>query len=118
MNAESAHAFAQEWIAAWNAHDLERILAHYAEDVQITSPIAERLTGHAEVNGKKALRVYFTTGLAHYPELHFELEGVFVGSASLVLSYVNQDGTRAAEMMELDDNGRVIRMVAHYGSSG
>jgi len=27
---------AQEWIAAWNAHDLERILAHYADDVELT----------------------------------------------------------------------------------
>lgn len=27
--------FAHEWIAAWNAHDLERILAHYADDVEL-----------------------------------------------------------------------------------
>ncbi len=114
MNAESAQAFAHEWIAAWNAHDLERILSHYAEDVRITSPIAEKLTGNADVYGKEALREYFATGLAHYPDLHFDLREIFVGSDSLVLSYVNQNGTRAAEMMVLDDEGKVIRMVAHY----
>ncbi len=30
-------AFAIEWEAAWNAHDLNRILAHYAEDVVFRS---------------------------------------------------------------------------------
>ncbi len=26
-----------EWIAAWNSHDLERVLAMYAEDSEMTS---------------------------------------------------------------------------------
>ena len=27
-----ARTFAEEWVAAWNAHDLERILAHYSDE--------------------------------------------------------------------------------------
>ena len=34
-----AQAFAEEWVAAWNAHDLERILAHYRDDFEIITPI-------------------------------------------------------------------------------
>ena len=30
-------ALGREWIAAWNSHDLERILALYAEDAEMTS---------------------------------------------------------------------------------
>ncbi len=30
--------FAQEWLNAWNSHDLEAIMAHYAEDVIFYSP--------------------------------------------------------------------------------
>ena len=33
IDADFARAFAANWIAAWNAHDLERILEHYTEDV-------------------------------------------------------------------------------------
>jgi ketosteroid isomerase-like protein len=29
---EFADPFAEEWIAAWNAHDLPRILSHYEDD--------------------------------------------------------------------------------------
>ena len=30
-------ALGREWIAAWNSHDLERVLALYAEDSEMTS---------------------------------------------------------------------------------
>ena len=39
-----ARRFAEEWIAAWNAHDLERILPHYSDDFEMHSPlIVERM---------------------------------------------------------------------------
>ena len=34
----ASRRFAAEWIEAWNAHDLERILAHYADDFEMASP--------------------------------------------------------------------------------
>lgn len=61
MNEEQAHEIAREWIDAWSSHELDRILAHYDDDVVLTSPLAvERLrdpTG--TVRGKAALRAYF-----------------------------------------------------------
>ena len=30
-------ALGREWIAAWNSHDLERVLALYTEDAEMTS---------------------------------------------------------------------------------
>jgi hypothetical protein len=32
MTHADALAFAEVWVAAWNAHDLGRILSHYADD--------------------------------------------------------------------------------------
>ena len=61
--------FAQTWIAAWNSHDLERILAHYAEDIIFASPIAARMVGTGVIEGKAALRRYWAQALAHYPDL-------------------------------------------------
>jgi len=32
-----AESFAREWIAGWNAHDVDHILEHYADDFEMTS---------------------------------------------------------------------------------
>jgi ketosteroid isomerase-like protein len=115
---DEAWAVAKEWIAAWNAHDLDRIVAHYEETVELTSPVAARLLGtpNGRVVGKAALRAYFERGLEAYAELRFELKEVFVGLNSVVLVYANQNGTHTAEYMELSAAGRVVRVVANYGS--
>ena len=117
MNSETdAKTFAREWIDAWNSHRLDAILSHYHEDAVLTSPVAVKLLGDASgtVRGKAALRGYFTRGLEAYPELRFELVDVMRGLSSIVLCYVNQKGTKTAEFMELDDSGKVTRVVANY----
>jgi ketosteroid isomerase-like protein len=45
MTEADAQEFALEWIAAWNSHDLERILRHYTDDVEVTSPLVETVLG-------------------------------------------------------------------------
>jgi predicted ester cyclase len=116
MTKDEAKKFAEEWIAAWNAHDLERILGHYEEAVELTSPVAAQLLGKADgkVMGKANLRAYFQRGLEAFPELRFRLEEVLVGLNSVVLYYTNQKGTHSAEFMEFSANGKVARVVANY----
>src|SRR5437660_91789 len=60
--------FAADWVAAWNRHDLDAILSHYADDVVFTSPFAVRLTGDGTVRGKPALRAYFAAALTRLPD--------------------------------------------------
>jgi ketosteroid isomerase-like protein len=119
MTRDEAWKLAEHWVGAWNAHDLELILAHYEEDVELTSPVAAQLLGTADgkVVGKASLRAYFQRGLAAYPDLYFKLEDVFWGVNSVVLCYLNQKGTRTAEFMELSATGRVARVVANYSAS-
>lgn len=116
MTKEEAWEFANHWIAAWNAHDLEAILSHYHDAIELTSPVAARLLGTSDgkVAGVNNLRDYFQRGLAAYPELHFHLEDVLWGLSSIVLYYRNQKGTRTAEFMELSANEKVVRVVANY----
>ena len=113
---EDALTFAKEWIAAWNAHDLELILAHYDEAVELTSPVAAQLLQKPDgkVTGKANLRGYFQRGLQAYPELRFELHSLFCGLRSVVLCYANQKGTRTAEFMEFSAAEKVVRVVANY----
>ncbi len=116
LSAAEAHAFAEDWVAAWNAHDLVRILAHYSEDVELVSPVVVQLLGVADgtVRGKSALRSYFARGLEAFPQLRFTLEHVAWGVQSVVLVYANQRGTRTAEFMEFAPDGKVLRVVANY----
>lgn len=111
-----AKEFAREWIAGWNSHDLETILSHYAENVVLTSPVAAKILSNPSgtVSGKAALRNYFSRGLELVPQLRFEFLEVMYGLSSMVVCYVNQRGTKTAEFMEFDENGKVVRVVANY----
>jgi predicted ester cyclase len=118
MTKEEAWRWAEDWVAAWNAHDLELILTHYEDGVELTSPVAGQLLGTADgrVMGKANLRAYFQKGLEAYPGLQFRLEDVFWGVGSVVVVYKNQRGTRTAEFMELSAAGKVARVVANYSA--
>jgi hypothetical protein len=116
VTGEWAQEFANDWVRAWNTHDLDAIVAHYAEGVVLTSPVAARLLNDpsGNVRGKAALRAYFARGLEAFPNLKFELVDVMWGLSSVVLYYVNQRGTKTGEFMEVED-GKVVRVVANYG---
>ena len=45
MTRDEAWSLANDWVAAWNAHDLDLILAHYEDSVELTSPVAAQLLG-------------------------------------------------------------------------
>lgn len=114
MNIET---FAPEWIAAWNSHDLERILSHYSDDVTVTSAFAERVRGPGTgdtVRGKAALRAYWGLALERFTTLRFELLQAYPGVDSLVLTYHSVAGLIGAEYMRFDASGRVCEVRAHY----
>ncbi len=118
MTRDEAWELADHWVAAWNSHDLESIMSHYEDAVELTSPAAAQLLGRPDgkVVGKANLRAYFQRGLEAYPELQFRLEDVLWGVNSVVLYYTNQKGTRTGEFMELSENGKVARVVANYSA--
>ncbi len=109
MPTPDATAFADEWVRAWNAHDVEAVLAHFHDDVVFSSPVAQRLvpeTGGV-VHGKAALRHYWLTALAVVPELHFEVVGVYRGESVLVINYRNERGGLVNEVLSFD--GGLVR---------
>jgi hypothetical protein len=115
---DEALKLANHWVAAWNAHDLDLIMAHYDDAIELTSPVVAQLLGtlDGKVIGKASLRAYFQRGLETYPELSFRLDDVFWGISSVVLLYANQKGTRTAEFMEISPTGKVSRVVANYSA--
>ena len=118
MTRDEAWNLANHWVAAWNVHDLDLIMTHYEEAIELTSPVAAQLLGTSDgkVLGKANLKTYFQRGLEAYPELNFRLEDVLWGVNSVLLYYTNQKGTRTGEFMELSATGKVARVVANYNA--
>lgn len=109
--------FAAEWQAAWNAHDLPRILSHYADGIVFRSRKAVALTGAGEVRGRAALAAYWGAALAAQPDLRFEVETVYEGHDMLVIAYANHRGVRAAETLRFGPDGLVEEASAcHAGA--
>jgi hypothetical protein len=111
-----AEHFAAVWIAAWNAHDLPRILSHYTDDFEMASPRIAEIAGEPSgvLRGKAAVGAYWAKALGLIPDLHFELIAAFAGARSIALHYRNQAGRLAVEVFELGEGGKVARAAAHY----
>jgi ketosteroid isomerase-like protein len=104
MDNDIAWQFAGQWLDAWNAHDLDAVLSHFADDVVFSSPTAAQLREGSGgiVRGKAALRDYWAEGLRRVPDLHFEIESLYVGVHTLVINYRNQAGGRVNEVLVFD----------------
>jgi hypothetical protein len=109
-------ALALRWIDAWNAHDLDRILDHYAPDVEFEADTVIRrwqrpdgkLRGHAE------LREHFGRGLEIAPNLQFHVEEVFSSPGGYAVLYTRENGNRVLDCVELNDSGKARRVIACY----
>lgn len=114
MDIDDALRFAASWAANWNSHDLDRVLADYAEDVVFRSPFAATVVGTDTIVGKPALREYWTAGLARLPNLHFTVSGVQVCLDTVVINYRNEAGRSVSEVLRLRD-GLVVEGFGAYG---
>lgn len=114
MDASQARAFAEEWIAAWNAHDLDRIVSHYAPEIVFLSPQAERRVGNGRVAGIQALRAYWGPALKAQTQLRFDLIDVLTGHECVTILYRNHRGQSVAETCEFDSSHKVVRSFACY----
>jgi hypothetical protein len=102
-------AFADQWVRAWNDHDVEAVLAHFHDDVVFSSPVAIRVLPESGgvVRGKAVLRDYWLKALALVPGLHFEVIGVYEGESVLVINYRNERGGLVNEVLTFD--GELVR---------
>ena len=108
---------AQKWIEDWNNHDLDAIMSHYAEDVELVSPLAVKLLGNPDgkVKGKTALKAYFTKGLEANPELRFEPIQTLIGVESIVM-YYRKGHLLSTEFVMVNSKKLITKVKAHYSS--
>ena len=115
MNAQAANEFANHWIESWNSHDLERILSHYTDDFEMSSPviISSMNEPSGKLKGKESIRAYWSKALATYPNLRFEKLHVLVGVGSVTIIYNGVRGL-SAEVFHFNEQAKVRAAYAHY----
>ena len=109
-------ALGRDWIAAWNSHDLERVLALYDEDSEMTSDKIPALgfDPSGTLRGKDKLRAYWGAALQKRPNLHFELIDTYLRPDSIVVFYQNDRGARICEYLRLNDEGKIRQGSANH----
>ncbi|HTK67035.1 MAG TPA: nuclear transport factor 2 family protein [Pseudonocardia sp.] len=119
MSKTSPSEFAQAWLTAWNDHDVEAVLGHFADDVVFRSPAAVQLLADSDgvIRGKADLRRYWTEALGKIPDLRFELLGVYGGVDAIVIHYRNQKGGLVNEVLLFADDGLVREGYGTYLAS-
>lgn len=110
-----ADHFAADWIDSWNQHDLVRILSHYTDDFEMSSPLIIKVAGESSgtLKGKEAVGSYWAKALELVPNLHFELVARLVGVNSITLYYNGVRGS-SAEVFHFNQDGKVTKAFAHY----
>ena len=126
LSETDADAFVADWMEAWNDHDLDRILGHYAEDVEYYSPFIAQMAepgrqgadGH--LDGKAAVRAYFAAALERNPDLRFSPPAVVaVGAGSVCFAYTSIKNLTAVETLVFAPGSRTVaRAHCHYRSPG
>jgi len=115
IDKEFAEHFAREWIDAWNSHDLERVLSHYADQFEMTSPVIIQIVREplGTLKGKDAVGAYWAKALQLIPDLRFELVTTLIGVDSITLYYRGHRGM-SAEVFHFGLDRKVVRAYAHY----
>ena len=125
LTPHQAQTFATSWYAAWNAHNLDAMMAHYDPAIEHASPFIKRYNGTDDpaLRGIDAVRDYFRRALERNPTLRFDPMFVTTGLDSVILVYRRMTGDLAAEIFFLRPGAdpaiagglRIIRSVSHYG---
>jgi hypothetical protein len=110
---------ADAWLAAWNGHDLDAIMACYSDDVDFVVSTAVTRWGREDgrLRGKAELRRHFELGLELAPNLVFTEEMILTNPVGYALLYKRENGNRVLDVVELDSSGQAANVKAFYEST-
>ena len=106
----------RDWIAAWNSHDLERVLALYSDDFEMTSDRIPALGFDVSgtLRGKENVRAYWSKALSMITNLRFELIDTYVSPDSIVVFYQNERGAKICEYLRVNAEGKITQGSANH----
>jgi ketosteroid isomerase-like protein len=112
-------AVAHDWFVAFNAHDLDKLLALYTEDAQHFSPKLEVKYPETRglITGKDALRTWWQDAFFRLPQLHYEPASVTANEERVFMEYLRlvpgEADMRVAEVLEIKRRKIIASRVYH-----
>lgn len=116
MNRATAESFVAAWCVNWCRVDIDAVVAHFADNAQMRSPLALTLAGSPTVTGAENIRAYWRKAYGHVESADLKILSWSWDETIARLTVWWQLGdTRASEFMDFDGAGRVVRSEAFYG---
>ncbi|MGQ0686865.1 nuclear transport factor 2 family protein [Bradyrhizobium sp.] len=116
MDRASAGRFVEAWCANWCKVDIDAVVAHFAGNAEMRSPLALKFTDSPVVAGAENIRAYWQKAYGAIESADLKILAWSWDDTIARLTVWWQLGdTRAIEFMDFDDDGRVVRSEAFYG---
>ena len=116
MDRATAGRFVEAWCASWCKVDIDAVVAHFADNAEMRSPLALKLTGSPVLAGPENIRAYWRKAYGAIESADLKILNWSWDDAIARLTVWWQLGdTRASEFMDFDGAGRVVRSEAFYG---
>ena len=112
-------AIALRWFAAFNAHDLEALLALYADDAEHYSPKLKvrQPETNGLITGKGALRAWWRHAFDRLPSLRYEVVKLTADEEQVFMEYIrhvqDEADLRVGEVLEIRGDVIVASRVYH-----
>ena len=119
MNSTELGQIAERWIAAFNQHDLEGLLALYNEEAEHYSPKLKLLRPETMgyIKGKQALRLWWRDAFDRLPSLHYRLLQLTPYENRIFMEYVREvvgeEGLQVGELLVVENNLIIASRVYH-----
>jgi hypothetical protein len=117
IDQQFAQQFTTEWINCWNTRDMDRLMAHYANDFSIETPYALKVYPDSGgiIKGKNNVRLYWDTALSRISELRFTALGTFTGINSISIYYHSSaSNANVIENLFFNEDGKVNKVCVMY----
>lgn len=116
----STQRIAERWFAAFNAHDLEALLALYADDAEHFSPklLVRHPMTKGMVRGKDALRGWWRDAFERLPTLRYAPTSFTANDQRVFMEYIRhvegESDLRVGEVLEVRD-GLIMASRVYHG---
>ncbi len=117
---EITAGIARQWLAAFNAHNLEDLLSLYDDAAIHYSPKLKARQPETEgfVKGKPAMRTWWQDALERLPTLHYELVTLTASGSRVFMEYIRQVAGEpdlpVAEVLDIAA-GKIVASRVYHG---
>jgi ketosteroid isomerase-like protein len=119
MSAQNNKQIAIKWFEAFNAHDLEKLLALYDENAQHYSPKLKirKPETNGLIKGKQELRIWWQDAFDRLPTLQYEVLKLTADEEQVFMEYIRhvtgEEDLSVGEVLQIRDGSIVFSRVYH-----